>query len=75
MRPDAEFAATLQAVQMEAESGCSRCDRRILTLEKGFLDENYAAVCVHCAAAMYTIISRLRHSPGDDAASIFGDDE
>jgi ribosomal protein L37E len=46
-------AATLTAVAMEAESGCSRCARRILLLEKAFLDERYAAVCIHCAADTY----------------------
>jgi hypothetical protein len=47
--------AHLTPVAMAAESGCSRCARRILLLEKAFLDENYAAVCVHCAGACYSL--------------------
>lgn len=50
----------LTAVAMRAESGCSRCERQILLLEKAFLDESYAAVCVHCVADAYNLISIVR---------------
>lgn len=41
---------SLQAAQMEAESGCSRCERRIPLLAFAFLGSNFEAVCNHCAA-------------------------
>lgn len=41
---------SLQPVQMEAESGCSRCDRRIPLLAFAFLGPNFEAVCNYCAA-------------------------
>lgn len=52
----ADLPKRLGPVAMEAESGCSRCPRKILLLEKAFLDERYAAVCVHCAADAYSAL-------------------